>query len=330
MKFFRPFLLLVLNLCSIIIVVQACKFVGEQYFFDRLYYAKSPTFGYTDHLWNPLENTKNIPSIEKRIETLRTIFPKEGQTFKKEVLKCRDPKKFNVVMIGDSVLYGNGVKHNFRVSEFLEQKLQTVTDSEVCVLAQSGDSIIENYFKYLKANEVLQPDLYIFGMVNNDFIMDIPNKYPGQELVYEQLRESCPLQEKTVNWESGNIEGDEAMVKIFGPSVDEQYANLCYLKTIAKNLKKEPVLFYSFTPLYEETIEASESAGYYSWKIMDVYKKSLEEQDIKVVSPLNIEDFMFKPVSQMEDHPSVKTHQLYAESIFKEISTNERWNTHFK
>lgn len=301
------------------LVLFGCWWVSERYFFDRLYYAKDPRFGYVKPLPNPLANPANPPSIERRLTDLRLVF---GPTTPTPTVDAGD---FRVLVIGDSVVYGNGVKVGERLSARLERGLNQQRPTRVYTLAQSGDSIVDNYYKYQQAVRIFQPHLTIFGMVNNDLILDESAKYPGQQAFYDQLRQLCPQPERQVQWTSPQMTAEEGMALNLYPSFDPQYANLCYYRQIAQWLAGQPVLFYSFTPLYPEPPAFESDYLRQGWQVMRWYADVATASGLVVASPLNLENFTFTPVSAQESHPSAATHQQYARSLQQVITAHPAW-----
>lgn len=322
-----------------LVSIWACLRISEIYFFDKFYYTKSPTFGYIRPVPNPLGNSNNPPTIEERIKDLRLIF--SGKT--QETLATEKPslvgrvlgvfddqtdstvKPYVVFLIGDSYVYGNGVRVSERMSVFLEKKLRAIRPTKVYTLAQSGDSIVDNYYKLQAAEKVIQPDIAIMGMVVNDFILDQTDKYPDELVFYNQLREECPQEERKVQWTGPQMTPEEGMMLNLYPSISEDYANICYYERILERMEGKPVLFYSFDPLSPDPPPESEEYAWKGWQIMHTYASRAQLHGFGFTSPNNIENFVFTPRATIEGHPSVKTHELFAESLFKEITTNPRW-----
>jgi lysophospholipase L1-like esterase len=85
-------------------------------------------------------------------------------------LPPRDPAKFRVVVIGDSLSYGAGVEDAWTYPRILEHKLNQTRPAEVINLGilghQSEDiaRVLETFY------DQLQPDLVIYGICHNDFL----------------------------------------------------------------------------------------------------------------------------------------------------------------
>lgn len=329
----------VVSISLTFVSVWACLKISETYFFDKFYYTKSPTFGYVKPVPNPLGNSNNPAAIEERIKDLRLVFSDKKQkvvaaekpSLMGRVLGVFDdqtteaPRPYVVFLIGDSYVYGNGVRVSERMSAFLEKKLNAIRPTKVYTLAQSGDSIVDNYYKFQAAERVVQPDVVIMGMVVNDFILDQTDKYPDEQLFYLQLRGECPQEERKVQWTGPQMTPEDGMTLNLYPSISEEYANICYYEKILDRLEGKPILFYSFDPLSADPPPESEKYHWEGWQVMHAYVSRAQQHGLAVASPNNIENFVFKPRATIEGHPSVETHELFAESMFREITTNPRW-----
>lgn len=312
--------------CSVLATVWGCLILTEQYFFDTLYYEKSVEFGYTPYEQNPLAASEVHPVVEKRLSDLRTVF--SNSTDARVLGQQTDQEKYQVLVIGDSYVYGNGVRNGQRLTDVLTERLNLLRPTEVVVLAQPGDSLMDNYYKYLRALQTFDPDVIIFGMVENDLLLGDDGKYHGEEQLFAELRSVCPQAEYRDLPRTTPYENYQQILDVmFVPTFHPQTANYCYLRQIASWLAKDDrVFFYSFQPLTAEYEPAPGSAEHTAWEIMHTYANEVEAQGIPVLSSGNLADFTFRVVSGREVHPDAKTHQQYAASIEKELTTNPRWN----
>lgn len=325
-KVWRILQIAVLVTCSVLVTVWGCLMLTEQYFFDTLYYEKSVEFGYTPYEQNPLAASELHPVVEKRLTDLRTVF--SNSTDDRVLGQQTDQEKYQVLVIGDSYVYGNGVRNGQRFTDYLEERLNQVRPTEVVVLAQPGDSLMDNYYKYLRALPTFDPDVIIFGMVENDLLLGNERKYPGEETLFSDLHRLCQQPVYQDRPRSTPYETYQQILDVmFVPTFDPQTANYCYLRQIASWLAKDDrVFFYSFQPLTAEYEPAHGTAEHTAWEIMHTYANEVEAQGIPVLSSGNLADFTFRVVSSREVHPSAETHQLYAASIEKELTTNPQWN----
>src|SRR5689334_22353595 len=112
--------LITLSIGVTLTTVVGCLKVSELYFFDRFYYDKVPELGYVKPISNPLVNAHNPPTIEHRIRDLRLVFSRPTSPVNQKVLGTVDDRTQNqpykILLIGDSVVYGNGVRESQRMS----------------------------------------------------------------------------------------------------------------------------------------------------------------------------------------------------------------------
>jgi hypothetical protein len=312
---------------SIGIAVVSCWAVSIIFFFDKFYYQKSPLYGYVVPNSYPLSNKKNPRSIEKRIADLRQLFPQTVVTQKSHSQKTNQefPKPFTIAVIGDSMVYGSGVRTQQRFSEVLEKRLNEIRPTRVITLAQVGDSVVDNYYKLQKLEEQEKLDLIIFGIVENDLLIDSPDKYPGERQLYDQLQVLCPGPEISY-LETGSFSTfEESLDKLYVPSFADGTANQCFLKEILQRVQNKPLFFFAFMSLTDTYKPPVGSTLDKSWQVIQKYVRLIEEAGIPVVSPENLLYFEYKTASKQEKHPSASTHSQFAESLVKEITSNPQW-----
>src|SRR3989344_6833304 len=111
---------------------------SEKYFFDKFYYYKSASHGYVNPIWNPLINGSNPSIVEERIKDLRALI--EITRKDSEANNQLSPSNyFRIAIIGDSMVYGLGIRNNERFSYLLEQKLNKIKPTKAYILAQPAD-----------------------------------------------------------------------------------------------------------------------------------------------------------------------------------------------
>jgi hypothetical protein len=315
-----------LTVLSSVIAVWSSLYISETFFFDKFHYNKSTMYGYLTDEINPLAREKNPTAIEKRLSDLRILFPSSQNNSQILGRSVNNDEQYTIVVVGDSVVYGTGVKDGERFSALLEKELNKVRPTKVYALAQPGDSIIDNYVKYQKAKEQLDPDLTIFGSVENDLYFGSPDKYPEEKSIYDELRERCPGTEVGTGTELSPTAGyTEMLDKIIVPSFDSANANFCYLQTIVEEkINDERVFFYSFYSLEDVSQLAAEDDWRKIQTVLQRYAQTVNDAGIPVVTPANVIDFQFRSVSARESHPNASTHQKYAQSLAQEIIQNKQ------
>lgn len=165
--------------CLLLVVLDA---LGQRFFLDKLYYRKSVRHGYVSELRALTQSSPLL--MGNRVRDVQDLI--QGKSVSSQEL-------FTIALIGDSMIYGEGVLEKQRFASLLEKKLNTIRPTNVVVLALPGDHLVDNYMKFLLAQQSLHPDVYVFGLMNNDLMFDTLEKYPRESEIFQQLRDACPL-----------------------------------------------------------------------------------------------------------------------------------------
>lgn len=324
----KRLLRILLSLVAAVISIGLAMEISENYLFDKLIYRKLPNYGYWSESNDFREKKFFLASLmlSSRVKDVKNI-EKSYNSGKVLGVSYEGGKRFKVVVIGDSMAYGTGVRTEQRFGYLLQKKLQKLYPVQVYVLALPGDSIVENYTKYLLAKEKIQPDLVIFTVLNNDLIFREPDRYPLNREIYEYLvRNECKNQPLFVyDWKDQNASQEQMMERAYYPSIDENKGNLCVLKTVAKLLAKDPkVMIFSYFPSSADRCRTPDTQSLANLVECKLIQNFLEAGNM-VVSPGA--DFDYQSVSEAEGHPSVQTHEKYAQIIFDEMVSNMRWDS---
>lgn len=306
---------------TIAMAYHLAYFIGETFFFDKLFYNKSIAHGY----WVPKKNTQ-ISDFGRRSKDALPLYELSTiSSASATVLGSMKDSVFTVALIGDSYVWGQGVRFEYTMSQLLEKKLNERRPSRVLSLASSGDDVIENYSKYVYAN-AMGVDMYIFVLVNNDVLINKQRKYDDtvDTQVYDRLTGLCSKQTNrevtSVRWDDSEINGGEYYLQ----KLQESYhnpANICVLQRVAAMLPKERALYFV----------ADDREKY-----LDIYINALEQSGLHIIDRvlgkrLNKYSKYFSDtnkyfrVSKIEDHPSVLAHRMYADILFDELITNPSW-----
>lgn len=161
------------------------------------------------------------------------------------VLGSNDDKDlFIAVVIGDSMSYGLGIRNEEVFANILEKKLNQVRKTKVYNLSLSGDNFIENYTKYKKAEDVINPNLVIFTFVENDLIFNDTYHYDRRDLYQLLLAEDCSNEVMGFDWQELSFEVQ--VHKYYFPSFSSDFSNTCILKNGIKNINKNKTIFAGF------------------------------------------------------------------------------------
>lgn len=319
---------IVLVACSIgmsVLTIALCYFFAEMYFFDRLFYQKSALHGYTSNIGDSASDPGAPSVIKKRLkDTLEIINIAHEKSGKNSVLGAQIDNAYTIIVIGDSYVYGQGIKMEQRFSELLENILNKKYPTNVIIFAQPGDGIIENYAKFLLAHQYIDPDLYIIAIVDNDFVFNPFDKYPGQSELRLALQNNCPGKTYVMKDFPPDISWEDIVVKEYGPSISPDYQNVCMLKKIAEDISQtsSQVLYYSF---YKNETSSDDKSllDKTDAEVMHVYTSTIRQAGGYVI--YQPDSFIYEQVSEKDGHPSAKTNIWFAEQLYNEIISNPKW-----
>ncbi len=252
-------------------------FFGSEMLFDRFIYQKSGAYGYwsenTTRLKDFGERTKDLVSLMDYLYSSPQLALRENaQT--ENILGATTNDTYTIFVIGDSYVFGQGIRTEQRFSNVLEKKLNTMKKTRVIVLGGPGDNFFDNYIKYLAARQR-------FG---------IPNT-------------------------AGQLVND---------SLSKDTKNFCAFKNLLKYLPKDNTLYLSMdslewpsTPMQTNLIDKGFAVFFFD----DYYKKHKGDYFFNTL-------FKKDPfsVSKTEPHPSVLANKIFADSVFEEITTNQKWS----
>ncbi len=334
MKFLKP---VILTICSFVVLAftaQLCFTIAEKYFFDKVFYKKSALHGYGSDEWNNPFDTQNKVLRKRKSDVeflLQGVAGNEAFYYGScGVSAQRDDQEFVVAVIGDSMVYGAGVRKEQAFPAVLEKKLRkTIPHVKVYNFSISGDTIIDNYAKYLLAKRKVNPDIYILGIFINDLYIDQVGKYYNSHLKKE-LDSSCLYKEfsnaKYTDWT--NVPFDTLLLEVFFPSFFDATCNYHYLVSALNTMSfdKEKVLFMAFAPIEDQHFSEQEILQM-SWVdsaqelhdknvfIMGKYVDTIRSHGFSVIAPATY----LPSVSLIEGHPSTAAHEYYATMLEKRI-----------
>lgn len=310
-----------LTAASMLFSVKIAYSIGEQYFFDKLFYQKSALHGYVKDNDFSLSNLENNYLTKKRITDLSLLFSGDQN---KVLGATRNDEAFVVVVIGDSMTYGQGVKKEEVFTQILSTKLNKINKAVVYNLAVPGDDFIDNYLKYQRANELLSPDLFIFTLVDNDLAFIENGRYPMRDEYKKQLTVGCFQPEMTIDWR--DIEWAQQINEYYFPSISEEFANHCLFENGIGIIDKEKTIFASFDSFEPSDFEITSESDYYQKlaHIMNYFRSVVIKNQGYFVNNKKY-NFEVKVISENEGHLSKESHQEFSEILFQEITNHELW-----
>lgn len=332
-KSVKIFALISLSIFLVFYAYKLSYYYAEKYYFDKLFYRKSQKHGYLKSNSEDLTQIQNR-EIRKRIEDVISLV--EAHNNSAQVLGVQSNQEYKIAIIGDSFVYGGGIKRDERFSEILESKLDNFQPTTVYNLSLNGDNIIEHLAKYKLAESHLNPDLYIIGIVNNDFMVDRIDRYPDQEKWFNEMKSRCPKEVFIYNWEGyEEMTWEEVFLKGYYPSGLDSYSNTCLLIEALSEMDKSKIIFFPITPMLEES----------SILLPDTYQNINQEVRLKdqwlmlkYINAITMQDGYFlyydysnvpedmMRVSEKEGHYSKYVNKQIAEKLYEEITSNQKWN----
>lgn len=273
-----------------------CYFLAEKYFFDKFFYYKSTKYGY----YLPGKNS-DLRDFGQRAQDL--IALKNGQHISEK------NNVYKVAIIGDSYVWGQGVKNEERFAAILQKQLNKIRPTTVYSLGGCGDNIFDDYIKYKKSIDVFgNMDLYVFAMVNNDLVFNRTNHH-GTIPQIEDIYQSC---NGTSFYTLQSNFSQEAEDQIRTLSMAPNSKNFCVYKKVTELLPKNNAIYIDLSSLSEDS---------------DYQKtfSNLISSDLNAIILPHQLDFKKYTVSPKDGHPSVIAHRYIANTIYQEMVTNQKW-----
>lgn len=289
---------------------KLCYFIAEKYFFDKFFYFKNINYGY----WITGENL-TLKDFGIRSQDILNLTEAKNQNF----IDSENDNYYKIAVIGDSYVWGQGVKEKQRFTVLLQNKLNKIKPTKVYSFGNSGDNIFDNYLKYKKSIDIYgKMDLYIFGLVNNDLIINPYDHYHTNTEIINKLKMNCNSSSPIVSdliFDPNKVVSNE--LADYGnrilDSLEQDTQNFCYFKQISNLFPKEKTLFITFDSILSDNFAETKFSN-----LMTQHFSPIVVPKVKKIKP-----FLF--VSKKDPHPSKFAHKIYAETLFTEITTNPKW-----
>lgn len=289
-------------LTTVTVSVWLAVWASEAFFFDKFYYYKSIKHGYwisrpPGELLSPRDFGKRGYDIAALSDFIRN---QSSNTLGSTV----DDKMFTIAVIGDSYVWGQGVKEEDRFVHILEEQLNKIKPTKIISLGGCGDSALDNYIKYFYLTKIRNVDLFIYGMVDNDLLLREQNLYDQE--IQDKIISTC---NKPIVFNSTEIQiPSQEYNKTLMQSWDQGFGNVCILKKILENIPKTNALFFNF----------DNNWGFS--ELLDTYTKELVSNGFTVVSPtIDAADINKLHVSKKDSHPSAYANFIFARTLYEEI-----------
>ena len=326
-QFLKSLSILLISLSFCFLSYFFCMFIAEKYFFDKFFYRKSSVFGYNYY-------SSPQPDFGERNIYLSKLTSIDSS----HLLETIDDDQSNYIIsiIGDSYVWGQGIKNKQRFSKLLENKLNKIRPTKVISIGEIGNNSLEYLQHYDQIKKLYNSNLYIFTLVYNDaFINQGENQYyPEYYSIINQCQEMYPdikpvyeIYEYLMN--QGYDFNQDGVNEIISKAHDESWKNpinICIEKEISARLPTQNSLYF-FADYYTD-----DNQNYSVYKnILSETNKTIIDSRVaknypkykKYLSQDNIYDNFI--VSQKETHPNALANQMYADILFNEITTNPKF-----
>ena len=321
MKLTKKKLLLVLvGVCSTILSIWLTTILAEKFFFDKFFYYKSIKHGY----WVPDKKISFADFGERAKDLLQLEQDYGSLDTKEDILGVQDDTEtYTIAIIGDSFVWGQGLKFEDTISQQLEKELNQYGNTTVLSLGISGDSILDYAMRFDMVKQIYPVDLYIFVLVDNDLLLvnHLEEKYK-QTSIFHDCQERFPDQKPIYDLPP------ESYGEIRNERLDRSWSlelNLCILNQSLKSLPTDNAIYFVSQHYHEE--------DYVSWK---TYKDSLEKNQkemLYVTDGKTLEEYKhfwedpwkYFYVSRKDFHPSKIANRMFADLLSNEILNNPRW-----
>lgn len=316
---------------SLSLAITSSFWLAEHVFFDRLFYQKSWLHGYEFGLllnvgmeddWSYMrrllfsQRQADLKLLlqEERKPTLSTYCPLNIAS-NRQYTKQRP---FKIAVIGDSNAYGMGVRTQQRFGDQLEQQLNHYLPTKVYTLAEPGNDMVDMFSLYALAKDYLQVDFVVFGVLENDFMINNDLRYPNSQVIKSSLTALCgwPDRDKEINFASWS----ETLATYY-PYYSPQAPNHCFVRnTLAKLQNDRQIVFVRYFNFDQPLLCSvdSENLNYCLHKFMtSTYSEMVTHYNQSIIGLDSSEKL--QAVSELEGHPSAQQHQQLATLLSSHI-----------
>ncbi len=303
-KMSKIFIVVTFSIVLSYLTYNLCYYIAEKYFFDKFFYQKSVAHGY-----HPPDSQLDDTSIYgKRSQDLITLNSKSTYVLGQE----DDSNTYKIIVIGDSFVWGQGIKNNQRFASVLESRLSGIRPTKIYSLGNPGDNAFDNYQKYLLSQDVFgKANLYIFGLYNNDLVFNPDDRYSTNQQLVSLLSKGCQGESFfDPNFDISNKEGLSQFYTSKKKSLESTSTNYCTFDKLTTLLPKNNSIYIDLGSIEENEVQ-SEFSKIISQKL-SAFSIQSESYQMFVVSP-------------NEPHPNSLANKMYTDVLFNEITTNSKW-----
>lgn len=267
-------------------------------FFDKFIYMKDPDYGYV-HMNN---GWGFVCSANLNFAGFRDIefYPKKDN-------------EFLILVVGDSLVYGQGLRIKDRFTNLLQNKLNRIRKTRVFNIGKCGHNLYQNNVTAEEYRKKLNPDLVIFSIFENDLLIkkdvsDFPYLYQDisdRKVVYD------------VSPEDTSVSYSQRVSESF----DEDTVNYSMLLDLAFQMPKDKTLYYLLTSWAADDRQYKLFKVFHQngYPIINNFELYFEKYEKLVNKKLGLQ------ISLKENHPNTIANQMFTERLYQEIVSNLKW-----
>jgi hypothetical protein len=322
-KFKNSYKKILLALFSLLIGFLTYKgfyLITERYFFDRLFYKKSISHGYYNFWpdssddWFKSSNDFISNARNDDLKHLVNVMIDDREAldyFAKE----KEKDVFKIVLIGDSMFFGLGLRENQTLAAFLQKELGK--EVKVYNFSYAGDGVLDNYAKYKFIKEYLNPDVFVLELLSNDLVLNDFDRYPQKSSIYEGLglelgEEEFINQKKLADDGIDYDDYESVLAAYYAPSFYEDSNNFALLKKIGSAIDHESLILLSYG-CRDDVTDCQDQDTAYCLEQFNYRQYTAVFGDETIF--LDFCNVGYKGISETEGHPDAETNERLAKAL---------------
>lgn len=240
----------------------------------------------------------------------------------------KDPHKFRLLIVGDSMTYGYGVDDKFIYPTLLANALRKNFDVEVLALGVCGaqsEDILKNVRKFLPE---LKPDLVFYGFVSNDFLPSFKGEYTTRGFEFpipETLERFLVAHSRFARFVEDGYDATLRAIGLRGDFFDDILKDFAgYQQRFDKDVREMNnfVIANGLPPIVTMVLDQYPDYGGRGYKITQVAERLMKQAGMNVIET---EDYYRRftgyafYVSLWEGHADEEGHALFASLILPRL-----------
>lgn len=318
-RFSRLLVLVAIAISVTVITFLVCLYISEKYFFDKFYYNKSVKYGYPSKNW--------LSEYNLRAKDLISLHENPNELFNNQ------KESYNIVIFGDSYVYGQGIKNSDRFANILNKKLNQVRKTRVLAFSETSRSPIDylNWYHEIPSNSKI--NLFIFALVNNDAFIrtdkygKFRDKTGSVNLCQRKYPSLTPVPDIALNnfLDQHKIRNINEVASTAYEQSWTNSINLCILKNSLYNLPVEKSIYF----ITDDYLNNNDKYKLYRDMLSDTNKYVISSSRGKDINKYrqywNPDPWKSFKVSNSEEHPNSLANQMYADILYNEIISNPKY-----